>query len=204
MFKNINHEFIDLFCYWYTCSSYTKKINKIKSTDIVNMWTNIWFAKNEKQKIVDIELKQFEHLLLKYKNYESSNIYDYIILIVLYDQIPRNIYRGTNKAYEYDDITKSYLNKVISEFDEFELVFKLTIIIAFVHIENIDIQNMNVVLLYKIKNDPKISEILWYAMKIIINNHKERIELFGRFPERNKFLNRENTLDEQIYLDSLY
>ena len=204
MFNNINYNFVELFSFWYTNSSYTKKINNITSIDIINLWEKIWFAKEEQQKIIDNKLKQFEYMLFEYINFESDNLFDNIILIVLYDQIPRNIYRGTQKAYIYDIIAKKYINKVLPYFDTLELIFKLTIIISLVHYENINEQILSLKLAQTIKNNNKCSEIIWISIKKIIENHKERIELFGRFPERNKYLNRKNTEKENTWLKSIY
>lgn len=35
-------------------------------------------------------------------------------------------------------------------------------------------------------------------------NHRERIVLFGRFPERNRYLGRVTTADEAVYMTSIY
>jgi uncharacterized protein (DUF924 family) len=45
---------------------------------------------------------------------------------------------------------------------------------------------------------------IYNALHIITINHKDRIELFNRIPERNKILGRINTDKELIYLNSIY
>jgi len=57
------------------------------------------FAKGETQQWIDKE-KYHHH----YKDYQPRYLYECIVMIVLYDQIPRNIFRNTRQAYETDHI----------------------------------------------------------------------------------------------------
>ena len=65
------------------------------------MWENLWFSKNHKQKTNDMWLKKeflsyFEELD-KVNSFETiENIDDLFGIIILCDQISRNIFRGQN------------------------------------------------------------------------------------------------------------
>lgn len=48
----------------------------------------------------------------------------------------------------------------------------------------------------------QFSEIIDH-LALIHNNHYERIKMFGRIPERNKYLGRINTEAENIYIKTV-
>ena len=50
----------------------------------------------------DLDFKRFEYLLKDIENYKPDFLWQQLALIILLDQIPRNIYRGTPDAYKYD------------------------------------------------------------------------------------------------------
>lgn len=199
----MNNKLKQLHRFWYFSNSFRKLLSEVKSYDILDVWINIWFAKNEKQAPIDEYLKLFEPLLGEFINYETDNIYELVTLIVLYDQIPRNIYRGTPAAYEYDYIANNYIKQLLPYFDDLHLIFKLTIIIGLVHSEDLDDQNINIELLKKIKKNRLCSNELYLTVKQITINHRERIELFGRIPERNIILNRRSTPEELSYMNAM-
>lgn len=199
-----NPELFLLYRYWYFDSNITKSISKITSVDIINQWINTWFAKNDAQKKIDVDLKIYEEYLDHYQDFKTDNIYEYITLIVLYDQIPRNIYRGTSQAYKYDSIARKYIEKVIPYFESLNLIFQLTIVIGLVHSENIGDHKINILFGDKIKTNKLCDPHIWNSLNSIIKNHRDRVTYFGRIPERNKFLGRQNTYEEEVYLSSIY
>ncbi len=121
-------------------------------------------------------------------------------LIILFDQIPRNIYRKTAKAYKYDLKSLKITKSLIENFDSLHFCFKLTIIICMIHSEDISDHEIIKILLLKIKNDFKCDSQLYISLYQIYINHYDRIKMFGRIPERNIFLGRKSTPEEKIYL----
>lgn len=179
----------------------------LSSSEIDDLWKNIWFAKNDQQQQIDTHLIYFEKYINNYIIDEPTNLYEKIAFIILYDQIPRNIYRNTSNAYAYDHISRKYAREIMLNSDIFELLpihFKITTIICMIHSENIEdheLVNQNIHFINEYRN---LSYKLKQSLKQIIRNHSERIQLFGRIPERNKFLNRVSTIDEKVYLNALY
>lgn len=163
-----------------------------------DQWKNIWFNKDDIGK-VDAVLKNFEPMLDIFSNYETDNINELVALTILYDQIPRHLYRNTKKAYEYHDTSLIYAKKALQKNIEIDLYY-IPLIICLIHTENIVEQRLAVKTLERVQ----ISQEYIIVLNKIINNHYERVSLFGRIPERNRILSRKNTDAESAYLNSLY
>ncbi|EFC44916.1 predicted protein [Naegleria gruberi] len=167
-----------------------------------DLWTNVWFAKEDSQKFMDKELKKFEPFYEQYMNYEPKYLYEYIALIVLYDQVPRNIFRNSAKAYETDRKALDLARSLVPYMDKLPIQFNISIIMSFVHSEELE----------DLKQAKQFIEALEikYAkynvlknLKLIFKNHNDRMELFGRIPERNKYLGRASTEMELTYLKNI-
>jgi uncharacterized protein (DUF924 family) len=201
-----NYELTNVLYYWYfdpSNNSNLKNFENIKSYDLVDLWINKWFAKNEEQKKIDKQLLNFESLIEKYENYESCNLCEKMALIILFDQIPRNIYRGTAKAYQFDNIALKFAKSLLKDFDSLYFCFKLTVVICLIHSEDLSDHKIIKTLLPVIKSDKKCDPALYVALFGIHTNHNDRIEMFGRIPERNKFLGRISSENEKIYLSNI-
>jgi uncharacterized protein (DUF924 family) len=199
-----NYELLNILYFWYFDFDHHmtkfRDFKNIKSYDLVKLWINKWFAKNEEQKKIDKYLLIFEESIDKYKTYQPNNLYEKIALIILFDQISRNIFRHTGKAYEYDNLALKHAKSLLEDFDSLFFCFKLTIIICMIHSEDIMDHEIIKKLLPKIKSDPKSDPELYLALVGIFNNHNDRIKMFGRIPERNKYLCRISTEKEKVFL----
>lgn len=118
-----------------------------------------------------------------------------LALCLVLDQFPRNMFRGTAKAFETDDkallISKEALHR---GFDSvLSPVKRKFVYMPFMHSENVEEQKRCVSLFEAMKGDDPMS--YEYAVK-----HMEVIEKFGRFPHRNAVLGRDSSEDELNYL----
>ena len=116
-----------------------------------------------------------------------------LALVILLDQMPRNIHRGTPKAYASDPLAREYARKAIdSGFDEqFEAGMRRFFYLSFSHSENPEDQALAVELNRTI-DEPDADT--WAV------HHQQIIERFGRFPHRNAILCRQSTDEEAAYL----
>ena len=176
---------------------------------------NFWFKKKP-------DFKKWFQSGKKYDKYIKNNFIDvlklaekgnlfhwiynknsFIALIILLDQFSRHIYRGTKYAYKNDilviNILYLCLDKYIDKLDVFEKIF---IVVPFQHSENINDQYYGIKLLhnfiYNEKNDYHksiLKNILYHQKK-----HCKVIEIFGRFPKRNKFYNIKSSFKETEYI----
>jgi uncharacterized protein (DUF924 family) len=119
-----------------------------------------------------------------------------LALVICLDQFPRNMYRGTPRAFATDEKARLVADWAVDR--GFDLRFKdeqvrFFFYLPFEHSESIDDQHRCVELVRR--NCPGDAEILRYALL-----HREVIETFGRFPHRNAILGRRNTPEEEEYL----
>ena len=118
-----------------------------------------------------------------------------LALIILLDQFPRHMFRGTPQAFASDEkallIAKQALHK---GFDQvLDVVKRGFLYIPFQHSEKLEDQKRSVELYGTMKDENLTGHI--YAQR-----HYKPIELFGRFPHRNKILGRESTEEEIEFL----
>ena len=127
-----------------------------------------------------------------------------LALIILQDQFPRNIYRGTEKAFAYDANALRIATKVVdSGMDlELELVERLFVYLPFEHSEEFEIQKLSIRKFTELAETfgegcfrEATANSLEYAQM-----HYDIIKKFGRFPHRNDILGRESTAKEVEYM----
>ncbi len=119
-----------------------------------------------------------------------------LALLLCLDQFPRNMYRGTPRAFATDERARLVADWAVDR--DFDLHFKdeqvrTFFYLPFEHSENIDDQHRAVELVRQ--RCPSEAETLRYAIL-----HREVIEKYGRFPHRNAILGRRNTPEEEEYL----
>ncbi len=118
-----------------------------------------------------------------------------LALCLLYDQFPRNMFRGTARMYESDRQGIVIAKLAIAKgFDQIlSLPKRRFIYLPFEHSENLQDQKRAVALFEKTKGyDPWSFD---YALK-----HMRVVEKFGRFPHRNILLGRVSTPEENDFL----
>lgn len=183
---------------WYGIAT---KYEPITSTRICEMWANLWFCGT---KDIDSKLKIYSDMIEKYTTYEPTNFYEKIALVILYDQVCRNVHRKTPDAYKYDYISNKICQELLTNFNNIPLHNKLTIIICLIHSENINDQNKVTELIENISTDKCIDPSILITITKIHSNHKYRVQTFGRIPERNKYVGRISTPKEYAYLSAIY
>lgn len=118
-----------------------------------------------------------------------------LALCILLDQFPRNMFRGTPRAFATDGKALVAAKFAVSKgFDQVLSPHKRRFLyLPFEHSENLNDQRKCVDLFEKMKKDDPLGYD--YALR-----HLKVIEQYGRFPHRNKILGRMNTPEEEDYL----
>jgi uncharacterized protein (DUF924 family) len=120
-----------------------------------------------------------------------------LALILLLDQFPRNMFRGTSEAFATDWEALSAAQHAVAQGwnREFLPVQRWFIYLPFEHSENLVHQRECVKLFQQLSHDPDCASAIEYAIY-----HLEIIERFGRFPHRNSILGRSSTPEEKEFL----
>jgi uncharacterized protein (DUF924 family) len=103
--------------------------------------------------------------------------------VILFDQLPRNMFRGHADAYATDHMALGIAKKAIARGFDRELAHdeRKFLYMPFQHSEHLDDQNRAVLLFTELADEEQIK----YA-----KHHRDIIERFGRFPHRNAILGR--------------
>ncbi|MBV8681927.1 MAG: DUF924 domain-containing protein [Caulobacteraceae bacterium] len=122
-----------------------------------------------------------------------------LALVLLFDQFPRHIYRGSAHAFATDGLARSAADRAIT--DGFDLAFETDLqpffYLPFEHHEDAGSQARSVELSTQHAERSGRTDYLRYARL-----HADLIARFGRFPHRNKVLGRVSTAEEIEYLAS--
>lgn len=122
---------------------------------------------------------------------------DCLALIVVLDQFPRNMFRGTARAFAADPLALDAARHAVARgFDKtLEPVKRMFVYLPFEHSENIEDQLAACALFEPLKASPETADAYQYAVA-----HCEIIRRFGRFPHRNAVLGRASTAEEIEFL----
>ncbi|MEE9348392.1 MAG: DUF924 family protein [Robiginitomaculum sp.] len=117
-----------------------------------------------------------------------------LALIIMLDQFPRNMYRGTKAMFAWDALALGAAGRAIGAGHDYKTAQgrRVFIYLPYMHSENISDQNLSVEYV-----DGRInSEAGLHHAK----QHRRMIERFGRFCHRNEVLGRKSTPEEIAYL----
>jgi uncharacterized protein (DUF924 family) len=138
----------------------------------------------------------------------GANSQGRLALIILIDQFRRNIHRNTAKAFSKDRLAlKLCVQGAMEKMDHgLTPIQKVFYYMPLQHAESRKVQAKSVELYRRLAEtvSPTYRETFMTVLQFA-ELHKDIIDQFGRFPHRNKLLNRENTPEENEYLagDSL-
>ena len=115
-----------------------------------------------------------------------------LALLILTDQFPRNVFRGTAHMYATDPLARHYARGAnrLEYLDRVEPDLRVFLCLPFTHSEDLADQELAVALNQRI-NGPSLQ----YAL-----GHRDIIRRFGRFPHRNPLMGRDSTPEEEAFL----
>jgi uncharacterized protein (DUF924 family) len=172
-----------------------------EAEDILNFWfyevgRDRWFAEDA---VLDNEIRTrfqppyelaVEGKLQAWENTPEGTL----ALLLLLDQFPRRMFRGTSRAFETDETAVEIARSaIIKHFDDrIDKQYKLMFYLPFLNSENVGDQHLA---LFYIRERTRDSDWLTMAEK-----NCEIVQSFGRFPQRNPVLGREPTPAEAVFL----
>ena len=166
--------------YWYSDRIKSQWFNSTKELDqeIKDSYEAIW---------KDAIRGEYDHW--------NENAQGCLALTIIFDQLPLNMFRDEVKSFSTEGLAiKVVKNAIENNFDQLlnrdQLAF---LYMPLMHSENIEDQNLSVSLFEK----AGLVENLRFA-----KHHRDIVLKYGRFPHRNKILNRQSSEDELDYLNS--
>src|SRR5580704_732134 len=177
----------------------------------LNRRMRFWFGDDSsqlRQRRDDAIRARFEGLLLRAADGQLDPWADgprrRLSLILLLDQFPRNIYRGTARAFAYDDkalaLTLSGMQSAAdAALDVVERIFFFYMPLQ--HAETREVQDESVAAYRRLLTEaPQELHAFFEGAVRSAENHRALVEQFGRFPHRNEALGRTSTPQEFEWL----
>ncbi len=123
--------------------------------------------------------------------------------IILFDQIPRNAFRGSAKAHLFDHKARALaLHALGTSFESsLGLPERLFLYMPLQHAEDLTLQDLSVDSFERMHHEAPAAIHNWTALALVkAQAHRETIRRFGRFPQRNLKLGRVNSREEWEFL----
>jgi len=172
---------------------------------VIREKSDLWWKKNPE---VDKEIRRrFETLLESELKGElaswANSPRGRLARMLLLDQFPRNMYRGSARAFACDERARQLARETLDQSVDRKLrpVERVFLYLPFEHSENAPDQVTGVRLFATLLEEipetlkPPFRNLLEFAQK-----HKAIIDRFGRFPHRNALLGRDSTPEELEFL----
>lgn len=174
---------------------------------------NLWFPGDENpedlKKLDGIIRTRFGPLVLRATQGDLASWADSprrcLSLIILLDQFPRNMFRGTARAFATDsqalEVTLSGMQSAAD--GALDVVERIFFYMPLQHSEVREVQDESVAAYRRLLTEApqEIGGIFADSLQSA-EQHRAIIEKFGRFPHRNRALGRANTPEEEAWLRS--
>jgi uncharacterized protein (DUF924 family) len=122
-----------------------------------------------------------------------------LALVILLDQFPRNLYRGSGHQFATDAMARSIAGEAIARGHDraFDNDMRSFFYLPYAHSEDMADQDRGVALCQAQADEANDPELVKWALI-----HRFILQRFGRFPHRNRALGRTTTPEEQQFLDA--
>ena len=197
--------------YMCACDTSDPKLRKgLNTDDIVSPLLNIWFASGTELDdlcqpfAVTVRALKADPPTLTGEDWNSLE--GKVAKVLLADQLSRSCFRGSAEAFSFDPIGRQLVRELVSpEALEETLTLPAAILYllpwALAHSEEIkDLERASEVIDMAINAYPQFS-LFEGRNKKAINQHRQVLEKFGRYPQRNADFSRENTKEEEAWLN---
>ena len=150
-----------------------------------------WFARDD---ALDAAIRN--RFLAVYEQVQAMGPRDFatprqaLAAVIVLDQFPRNMFRGTPRAFAADSLARDIArNAIDAGFDgALAPAQRLFLYLPLEHSEDVDDQALAVRLIEPLGNE---------SWTLFARAHQTLIERFGRFPHRNAILGRASTPEEE-------
>lgn len=181
-------------------SSQGVTLMQVTSSDVLTFWRDAgyqkWFARNDTFDAEFRDLFLAVHFVAARRELEDwmDHAEGALALVILLDQLPRNVFRKSAHAYATDSLARHYAGRAVDiGFDgSVDPALRVFFYLPFEHSEDIADQRRSL----------ELTSVLDETYMKYAQLHHDAIMQFGRFPHRNRELGRNTTAEEQVYLDA--
>ena len=171
---------------------------------IYGRYRKAWFVKSRAfdEQIQQQFLADIENAAKGLYDAWQSEANSAVALLLLLDQFPRNVYRGTPQSFATDDKALKVAEHMVEAGMDKTLLpaYRFFVYVPFEHQEAIASQRQAVALFTQlIEETPNIDEGFRRGLDFAIR-HQDAIARFGRFPHRNEILGRKSSAEELAFL----
>jgi uncharacterized protein (DUF924 family) len=176
------------------------------------LWERLWFAKGAAQQMMDAELARTFGTLFDVPEEDvvrhaagwpaERQLLWHWAWMILSDQISRNIFRRTPRAYATDARARAIARSLQAQWwPLLPLPMRASLALVFIHSEDA----RDVPTLDSIMDEARAAGMeaqfpsVWGKLSAIADNYKHLLRTFGRIPERNEFLGRPSTDEEKMW-----
>jgi len=188
----------------------------LRKGDCVNKMASFWYSSH---KDYDKLCRSFSPVIREAGKSElvedvwNASIDGKMAQLILTDQLSRNAFRGSDEAFQYDDIAVSIARnlsqKALGNAEKEPMLegelygpYVCNIMVGLMHSENLSDHEVCLELLdWAVAEAPEMND-WWDQQRPFALDHKEVIDRFGRYPHRNTKKGRENTPEEMKWLAS--
>lgn len=127
-----------------------------------------------------------------------------LALVILLDQLTRNVFRDTPKMYAGDERALALTREGIERGHDRELrvIERLFLYMPLMHAEDRDAQKQCVELAHRVRDElPAEHRERFAGFFEHAGKHAAVVDRFGRFPHRNEILGRQSTPEELAFLE---
>ena len=175
------------------------------ATEIAGAKNGLWFGYKPEQ---DAEARErfgdFTECALAGKlNEWAESPHGWLALILMLDQLPRMIYRGTPKAYAGDERALQLVREGMAHGGDVLLapIQRVFIYLVLEHAESLSVQDQAVQQFEQLVGLADVDEQKLFADFLdFAERHRQVIARFGRFPHRNEILDRTSSDAERAFL----
>jgi len=165
----------------------------------------LWFMKSEKtdREIMSRFLKDLNQAAVGAYDSWKESPRGRLALIILMDQMSRNIYRGTPRAFATDPQALQLSLEAIEsgEDQQLFLIERAFLYMPLEHSEDSKVQKLSVQKFSElVKSAPEHVKPVYESFLDYAKQHRRIIDRFGRYPHRNEILGRKSTSEEVEFL----
>jgi uncharacterized protein (DUF924 family) len=172
--------------------------------DVVGYWLNAgpvkWFKKDNRfDEALRLRFEPVHHAAARgeHDDWSLGGGESALGLVLLFDQIPRNLYRNSAHAFATDGKARAVARHMIAKGwdQDLEPALRVFAYLPFEHSEDPADQAFSIELFSAHSMATGDTDSLKWAQV-----HSQIIERYGRFPHRNPVLGRETTVEERLFL----